>query len=213
MPEHRHDDGDPQLGQEPRLATPSDSDTQVMECLRDGDDDALEIIVERYQNELVGYFYHHCWDQLTAEDLAQTVFIKLFRARSRYIITAKLRTYLYRIAYNAWVDHLRRQRHHASLDAQYGGEGGPSLRDSLADPKQAAAGSEVNTPFLRQRIQEAVERLPAGQQDVFILANNQDMRYQEISEVLGIPEGTVKSRMHAAVRRLRTDLADLVEEL
>lgn len=212
MPDPIHDDGEPAAASEPRPATPSDSDTQVMECLRDGDDDALAIIVERYQNELVGYFYHHCWDQLTSEDLAQTVFIKLFRARSRYQITAKLRTYLYRIAYNAWVDHLRRQRHHASLDAQYGGDG-PRLRDSLADPKALGAGNDVNTPYLRQRIQEAVERLPEGQQDVFILANNQDMRYQEISEVLGIPEGTVKSRMHAAVRRLRTDLADLVEEL
>lgn len=188
-----------------------DSDTQVMERLRDGDDDALTLIVERYQNELVGYFYHHCWDQLTAEDLAQTVFIKLYRARARYQITAKLRTYLYRIAHNAWIDHLRRQRHHASLDAEIGPDG-LRLRDCLSDGKNSDPGDVGHQSYLRRRIQEAVERLPEGQRDVFVLANNQDMRYQEISEVLGIPEGTVKSRMHSAVRRLRSELTDLVED-
>ncbi|MDA3963100.1 MAG: sigma-70 family RNA polymerase sigma factor [Planctomycetota bacterium] len=185
------------------------SDTQVMERLRDGDDDALAIIVERYQNELVGYFYHHCWDQLNAEDLAQTVFIKLFRARARYQATAKLRTYLYRIAHNAWVDFVRRQRNHLSLDAEVG-HNGLRLVDTMAqdfDPEENS-----REALVRRRIQEAVELLPEGQRDVFVLANNQGLKYQEIGGILDIPEGTVKSRMHAAVRNLRKHLADLVDE-
>ncbi|NRA37543.1 MAG: sigma-70 family RNA polymerase sigma factor, partial [Planctomycetes bacterium] len=60
-------------------------------------------------------------------------------------------------------------------------------------------------------IETAVEALPEGQRAVFVLANNQGMKYQEISEVLGIPEGTVKSRMHNAVRHLRQSLKDLVD--
>lgn len=189
-----------------------DSDVQAMLRLRDGDDSALDSIVDRYQNELVGYFYHHCWDQLTAEDLAQTVFIKLYRARQRYQVSAKLRTYLYRIAHNAWVDHLRRLRPHASLDAEMGSEG-MRLGETLADHKALDPGEMDHREYLRQRIQDAVEDLPQGQRDVFVLANHQEMRYHEISEVLGIPEGTVKSRMHAAVRRLRSLLGDLVEAL
>lgn len=189
-----------------------ESDSQVMERLRDGDNEALAIIVERYQDELVGYFYHHCWDQLTAEDLTQTVFIKLFRARERYHHSAKLRTYLYRIAHNAWIDHIRRQQHHVvSIDAEYGAHEG-QLRNSLADPRAADPGDAGQNHLIRTRIHEAVESLSESQRSVFILANNQDMRYQEISEVLGIPEGTVKSRMHAAIRRLRELLADLVDE-
>lgn len=198
-----------QVEQEAAVVVKSLSDTQVMERLRDGDDDALAVLVERYQHELVGFFYHHCWDQLVSEELAQTVFIKLFRARSRYRPTAKLRTYLYRIAHNAWIDHLRRQRKHLSLDAEIGGEG---LRviDTLAsdfDPERAGRDAVI-----RHRIQVAVENLPAGQRDVFVLANNQGLKYHDISAVLGIPEGTIKSRMHAAVRTLRRHLADLLED-
>ena len=189
-----------------------DPDVQAMLRLRDGDDSALDEIVERYQNELVGYFYHHCWDQLTSEDLAQTVFIKLYRACERYQVSAKLRTYLYRIAHNAWVDHLRRLRPHASLDAEMGSEG-MRLGDALADHKAQDPSELDHRDYLRQRIQEAIEDLPEGQRDVFVLANHQELRYHEISDVLGIPEGTVKSRMHAAVRRLRTLLGDLVEDL
>ena len=185
------------------------SDTQVMEQLRDGDDDAIAVIVDRYQNELVGYFYHHCWDQLTAEDLAQTVFIKVFKARARYQATAKVRTYLYRIAHNAWVDYVRRRRNHVSLDAEVGSNG-LRLVDTMEsdfDPEQVG-----RDDLIRRRIQEAVEELPEGQRDVFVLANNQGLRYQEISSILDIPEGTVKSRMHAAVRNLRKHLGDLIED-
>ena len=160
-----------------------DPDVQAMLRLRDGDDSALDGIVERYQNELVGYFYHHCWDQLTAEDLAQTVFIKLYRARERYQVSAKLRTYLYRIAHNAWVDHLRRLRPHASLDAEMGAEG-MRLGDALADHKAHDPSEMDQRAYLRQRIQDAVENLPEGQRDVFVLANHQEMRYHEIAEVL-----------------------------
>lgn len=187
------------------------SDESLMERLRDGDDEALTVLVERYQDELVGFFYNHCWNQDVAEELASTVFIKLYRARERYQVTAKLRTYMYRIAHNAWIDHLRRRRHHVSLDAERGPEGF-QLRDTLSidgtDPL-----ADDDRQALRLRIQEAVEELPEGQRGVFVLANNQGMRYAEISEVLGIPEGTVKSRMFAAVRTLRGKLSDLVEEV
>ena len=185
-----------------------DSDTRIMERIRDGEIDAIEELVTRYQNELVGYFYHQCWNQGTAEELAQTVFIKVFRARERYQATAKVRTYLYRIAHNAWIDHLRRLKKHVSLDAEVGSRG---LR--LVDTIQSAFDpeGEQREYRIRARIQEAVAELPEGQRSVFVLANNQGMKYQEISEVLDIPEGTVKSRMHAAVRNLRKKLADLVE--
>lgn len=188
-----------------------ESDTAVMERLRDGDEEALAVLVGRFQRELVGFFYHQCWDQLLAEELAQTVFIKLYQARSRYQATAKLRTYLYRIARNAWIDHLRRQRHHASLDAEIG-DGQTRMKDLL--PGHIDNDKERRTDLIRHRVQEAVELLPAGQRDVFILANNQQLKYEEISRVLDIPQGTVKSRMHAAIRNLRqhlTDLLDLVD--
>jgi len=187
----------------------TDPEVRIMERLRDGEMDAMAELVDRYQGELVGYFYHHCWDQMQAEDLAQTVFLKVFKARERYKVTAKLRTWIYRIAHNAWVDHLRRRRPAVSLDAERGENGG-ALKDILAAEDEEE--HEDRDDLIRERIRSAVSELPQGQQDVFILANNQDMKYQEIGHVLGIPEGTVKSRMHAAVRALRTQLRDLIEE-
>ncbi len=194
---------------DPRRGSPED-DIRIMERIRDDDRQAVVELVERYQHELVGFFYHQCWDQLLAEELAQDVFVNVYRARHRYQATAKLRTWLYRIAHNLWIDHIRRQRRgNVSLDAEIGGA---SLR--LVDVLEAPGGADPDATSeaqIKGRIQQAVAGLPAGQRDVFVLANNQGMKYQDIAEVLGIPEGTVKSRMHSAVRFLRDELQDLVE--
>ncbi len=189
-----------------------DTDFSIMERLRDDHEDAATALVERYQDELVGFFYHHCWNQTLAEELAQTVFIKVYSARKRWQATASVRTYIYRIAHNAWVDHLRRQRNHVSLDKAMGASG-LRLIDTLADEPQPSPldDDSQDRATVRNRVQEAVDTLPEGQREVFMLANNHDLKYQDISEVLDIPVGTVKSRMHAAVRTLRGLLADLVE--
>jgi RNA polymerase sigma-70 factor (ECF subfamily) len=189
-----------------------DDDAVLMGRIRDGDHGAVESLVRRYQNELVGFFYNQCWDQGIAEELAQDTFVNLYRARERWVPTAKVRTYLYRIAHNLWIDHSRRRRRLVSLDQE--DEDGGSLVDGLAAPRDASVqGDPGRNERIRDRVQDALSRLGAGHREVFLLANNQAMRYHEISEVLGIPEGTVKSRMHHAVRVLREALADLVEEM
>ncbi|MBA3710100.1 MAG: sigma-70 family RNA polymerase sigma factor [Planctomycetes bacterium] len=190
-----------------RAAT--DSDVLLMERIRDGDQEAVVALVGRFQNELVGFFYHQCWDQLVAEELAQDVFVNVYRSRSRYQATAKVRTYLYRIAHNLWIDHLRRQKRHLSLDAEFG-EQSMRLVDVLKAP-DAPEDTSGRDHQVRERIHEALANLPEGQREVFVLANNHGMKYQEIAAILHIPEGTVKSRMHNAVRALRDELTDLIE--
>lgn len=189
--------------------TVSDDDVVLMERIRDDDRDAMAELVRRFQNELVGFFYHQCFDQLLAEELAQDIFVNVYKSRHRYQATAKVRTFLYRIAHNLWIDHIRRKKHNVvSLDAEYRGS---TLRlvDTLESHDDQRG--EANEHHLRDRIQQAVALLPEGQREVFILANNHDMKYQDIAQVLGIPEGTVKSRMHSAVRNLRDELHDLVD--
>lgn len=187
-----------------------DADVRVMERIRDGDQDAVILLVERFQHELVGFFYHLCWDQLVAEELAQDVFVNVYRSRSRYQATAKVRTYLYRIAHNLWIDHLRRQKRHLSLDAELG-EQSLRLINVLKAPDQPEADRGDRDQVIRTRVHEALGNLPEGQREVFVLANSHEMKYQEIAAVLNIPEGTVKSRMHNAVRALREQLGDLIE--
>ena len=188
----------------------SDSDQLIMERIRDGDQQAVAELVQRFQHELLGFFYHLSWDQLIAEEMVQDVFVNVYRSRARYQPTAKVRTFLYRIAHNLWIDHVRRQKHHLSIDAEMG-ERSLKLSDVLQAPGSPDPESESRDHLIRSRLQDALDALPEGQREVFVLANNHGMKYQEISAVLGIPEGTVKSRMHNAVRTLRDDLQDLVE--
>ena len=185
-------------------------DLQVMERIRQGDEAAMVSLVRRFQNELIGFFYNQAWDHTVAEELAQDTFVNCFRARERWQPTARVRTYLYRIAHNLWIDHLRRQRKVVSLDQEDGD--GHRMHDELAAPRQAEADTDKGSE-IRERVREALERLGPGHRDVFLMANNQGLRYQEIAQVLGIPEGTVKSRMHHAVRQLRHELADLMVEV
>jgi RNA polymerase sigma-70 factor (ECF subfamily) len=187
-----------------------EADVRLMERIRDGDQEAVIALVERFQHELVGFFYHLCWDQLVAEELAQDVFVNVYRSRERYQATAKVRTYLYRIAHNLWIDHLRRQKRHLSLDAEIG-EQSLRLVNVLKAPDQPED-TGGRDHVIRSRVHEALGNLPEGQREVFVLANNHGMKYQEIAAVLHIPEGTVKSRMHNAVRALRHELSDLIED-
>lgn len=195
------------LAQDPQ----AQSELALMARVRDGDREAVIGIVDRYQNELVGFFFHLCWDQLTSEELAQDVFVRLYNARERWQPTARLRTWLYRIAHNLWIDHLRRKRSLVSLDAERGEEG-LRLSDVLAAAPAADPDSAERDQQIRERVRGALAELPEGQREVFVLANDQGMKYHDIAAILGIPEGTVKSRMHHAVRFLRDELADLVEE-
>jgi RNA polymerase sigma-70 factor (ECF subfamily) len=183
----------------------------LMARVRDGDREAVIGIVERYQDELIGFFYHLCWDQTVSEELAQDVFVRLYNARERWQPTARLRTWLYRIAHNLWIDHLRRKRSLVSIDAERGEEG-MRLADVLEAAPQVDPDARERDAQIRDRVRGALAELPEGQREVFILANDQGMKYHDIAAVLGIPEGTVKSRMHHAVRFLRDELADLVEQ-
>jgi RNA polymerase sigma-70 factor (ECF subfamily) len=199
------------MGEGPRDAAGFDSvpDEELMLMTGRGDTDAFEALVRRHERRVVGYFLRLHWDRYRAEDQAQEVFIRLFTHARDYVPTARFTTYMYRIAHNYWVDDIRRakkERGQISLDAH--DEEGTSLRDLVVagteDPRDKARKEEVLDAVIA-----AVDTLPDEQKAVFVLSEVKEMRYADIAEMLGIPVGTVKSRMHGAVRRLRTRLADI----
>jgi RNA polymerase sigma-70 factor (ECF subfamily) len=184
-------------------------DEELMLRTGRGDTDAFEALVKRHERRVVGYFHRLHWDRYRAEDQAQEVFIRLFTHARDYVPTARFTTYMYRIAHNYWVDDIRRakkERGQISLDAH--DEDGTSLRDLVMagteDPRDKARKEEVLDAVIA-----AVDTLPDEQKAVFVLSEVKEMRYADIAEMLGIPVGTVKSRMHGAIRRLRTRLADI----
>lgn len=184
-------------------------DAQLMERFAAGDDDAFREIVERHNGPLFRFFMRRCFDRALAEDCVQEVFLRLVRHRGRWRPDAKFTTYLYRIAENYWIDKYRSRKAKppmGSLSTSFD-EDGPSLGDVVPAETPGPEGQARNHE-LAERIERAVAQLSEAQRSVFVLAETSGMKYAEIGRVLDIPVGTVKSRMHAAVSRLR----ELLEE-
>jgi RNA polymerase sigma-70 factor (ECF subfamily) len=216
----------------------SDPAEDLLARFRDGDEAAFEGLVRTYQARLIHFFYRLCWDRDRAEDFTQNLFLKLLRGAGSYRPEGKLTTFLYRVATNLWIDEYRALRprgriysldqallHGQSLStsSSSAGEASPSRRDGPANDGQSVlrggvpvdTATEVVRPEAvaeqneeRRRLRAALEQLTEPHRLVFELAVYQELPYAEVSEVLGIPVGTVKSRMHNAVRALREILAE-----
>jgi RNA polymerase sigma-70 factor (ECF subfamily) len=175
---------------------------------RDGDPAAFQQIVGTYQARLVQFFFRLCWDRDRAEDFAQELFMKLLRGAGRYRPEGKLSTFIFRVATNLWIDQYRSTRPQPrlySLDqAIHDGErpGYVGAAPKSGPVEQAIEDEE------RARLRGALEALTEPHRLVFELAVYQEMPYAEIGQVLSIPVGTVKSRMHNSVKALKALLAE-----
>jgi RNA polymerase sigma-70 factor (ECF subfamily) len=180
-------------------------DAALLLALKGGEFAAFSTLVDRHQRSLINFFYHLCWDRQTAEDCAQEVFLRVYSHRDTYEPQAKFTTFLFRIARNLWIDRIRTAAVHgkpASLDSRADGGDGHSLADRLPgrspDPVDILAREEQQAA-----LQRAIDQLPDEQKAVVILSEIQGLKYQDIGAILDIPVGTVKSRMHTAMERLK----------
>ena len=187
----------------------ADVDTDLMLRVAAGDDGEFETLVGRVLPRLMGYLRRLGADRTEAEDLAQEVLVKVYRARAKYVARARFVTYLFHVARNHWIDLYRHRRSSPlplSVDRLRDDPDGGSIAARIEgragfDPVKGADEREA-----REGIGRAIERLGPEHREVFLLAQVEGLRYQEIGEILGVPVGTVKSRMHAAVRQLREAL-------
>ena len=176
------------------------SDVELMLAFAEGDEEAFDELVGRHQVALVNFFHKMLWNHHAAEDLAQEVLVKLYTCRERYEPRAKFTTFLYRIARNCAVDFLRktrRERGVLSLDAH----SDDAIAHEQAGPAETADRNEQTAA-----VRAAIEALPEDHRLVLVLSEVQGLKYAQISEVLGVPVGTVKSRMHNAIKKLRDRL-------
>ncbi len=192
-------------------------DVQLMERFRAGDRSAMEALVDRHHGALIRYFFVQSRSRETAEDLAQEVWVRVVRHREDYEARARFQTYLFHIARNLWIDRYRSLRaapREVSADAEVasedGGEG--STLAALLPGREQDPGERASVSEEADRVRAEVERLPEDLRAVFELGEVREMRYADVSRILGIPVGTVKSRMHAAMLRLRAVLAPRSEE-
>ena len=167
-----------------------------------GDSTAFHALVERHRAMVYRLAYQFAGNHFDAEDIAQDVFIKVYRSLDRFRQDAQLTSWLYRIVMNACIDHKRR---HAPAgwapfteDAEFRmaitPEEGPN-------PEDQAYGGQIG-----EVLEAEIARLPPGQRLVFTMRHHEGLKLAEIADALGLAEGTVKRQLHAAVHRLRAAL-------
>lgn len=183
-----------------------DAALDLLERCRHGDPEAFDRLVIAWRPRMVQFFFRLCWDRHRSEDLAQDFFVKLLRAARRYRPEGRLGTFLYRIATNLWIDHYRAQKPRPrlySLEQPVFSDPEGSSAPGHEQHREPTPEARVEHEEERALLRSALENLTEPHRLVFELAVYQEMPYGRVSEVLGIPVGTVKSRMHNAVRALR----------
>jgi RNA polymerase sigma-70 factor (ECF subfamily) len=192
------------VAQRPPLAECSDE--ELLALFRKGRRDAFATLVRRYEGELYGYLRRYLGDGELAEDVFQNTFLQVFTKLDQYEPGRPVRPWLYTIATHQAIDALRRQSRHqaVSLDQEreeLAGADVPQLlgllETRLPGPLEQLQGEER-----RQLVRASVERLPDFLRQVVVLAYYQGLKYKDVADILGIPVGTVKSRLHAALVRL-----------
>ena len=191
---------------EAAASTTTASDEELLLRYRDHRDQAaFDALVHRYERELYSYLRRYTGDESLAEEVFQATFVKLYQKSHLFEPGRRLRPWLYSIATYQAIDALRSagRRQAYSLDAEHGrtGEDSPGLVQLLVDRSPSPL-DRLEEEERKNWIHAAVDQLPDDLRSVLILAYFQGLKYREVADVLGIPLGTVKSRMHAALARL-----------
>jgi RNA polymerase sigma-70 factor (ECF subfamily) len=189
-----------------------DPDIRLMLRVRDDDPVAFAELVELYQHRLVTVMHHLVGNKEEAEDLAQEVFLRVYRVRKKYRPRAKFSTWLFTIANNLALNALRsRQRKPVvPLDVRDSGPLGPRPTEQLARDRSRAPGDRLQQQELAAVVRAALEELNERQRVAVVLNKFEDMNYAEIAEVMGLSTKAVKSLLSRARENLRQTLKDYI---
>jgi RNA polymerase sigma-70 factor, ECF subfamily len=186
------------------------SDVQLMLDVKAGDDASFDLLLQKYRTPLVNFLYRVVRDTATAEDLAQEVFLRVYRARKQYSPSAKFTTWLFRIATNLALNSMRDNRHRkmdVSIDAT-------PLDEDVAPMQLPAPEMRIDEHMIeRDRadfIRSAISALPEKQRVAVLLHKYEEMDYGEIARILDCSESALKSLLFRAYETLRVQLAPLV---
>jgi RNA polymerase sigma-70 factor, ECF subfamily len=183
------------------------ADEVLMLRYKEGDLEAFEILLERYQQPLFTFVLRFCNDYHQAEDLVQEVFLRLIKSAKTYEPKAKFSTYIYTFAHNICIDNFRRgkKRKTTSLSQPIDVEQELTIEDTVKD-ERANPEKDYRQKTLEKALQEAVSELPEEQREVFLLREQMNLPFEEIARVVGCLPSTAKSRMRYALQSIRTKL-------
>jgi RNA polymerase sigma-70 factor (ECF subfamily) len=185
------------------------SDAEIMVRVREGDDSGFSILIEKYRKQIVHFMFRMSRNQAVAEELAQEVFLRVYRSRQTYRAEAKFSTWLYRIATNLGVNHARDTKHERTAQNVYLDQPDP---ETGTTPDVADSTLSVEQKLVREERMNAIRKhvmaLPERQRSAVLMHKYQEMDYKEIGEVLKLSESATKSLLFRAYQTLRENLKD-----
>jgi RNA polymerase sigma-70 factor, ECF subfamily len=189
------------------MAMNVEADVDLMLRVKRGDIRAFEELVEKYKQPVINVISRTLRDQTEAEDLAQNVFVQVFKSADRYKATAKFSTWLFTIARNLCLNEIRRRSRHPaeSLEASQTDHDDLPARQ-FEDVKNFSPADNVLQGELRQKIDDALGELPENQRTAILLCRQEELSYEDISEVLGCSLSATKSLIHRGRETLKEKL-------
>ena len=181
------------------------TDEELLARFREDDDaGAFESLVRRYESELFSYLRRYLGNAEIAEDVFQATFLQIHLKKDQFEDGRRFRPWLYTIATNQAIDAQRRNKRHrmVSLDHRTGGEDDVGTLVEMLSGRDRTADEKMEDEEAREWVRVAVGDLPETLRSALLLVYHQGMKYREAADVLGIPVGTVKSRLHAALLKL-----------
>ena len=187
---------------------PNISDEQLIARFQLGDVQAYDILVRRYKDQLLNFVFRFVGNRTDAEDIVQETFLRVYRNKHMYKEIAKFSTWVYTIAGNLAKTELRRRKRHKifSVSNFVNDERDFDIPDREHSPEK-----KVDSRIQENIIQKAIEKLPIKFKEVIVLRDIQGFAYEEISQILSIPLGTVKSRVNRGRLKLQEDLKFLFD--
>jgi RNA polymerase sigma-70 factor (ECF subfamily) len=192
---------------DPDLDIPSLNDEKLMRLCQEGDERAFTELFKRYQTQALSFIYRMIGDRTRAEALGQEAFMRIFKDAQRYQFPRRFSTWFYTIVRNLCKNELRWRSRHPSVSLEesissHGGEDGFRLGDQIESGGPNPLDRVMQTEMVT-RLKSAMDELPELDREVLILNRFQGLKYREIAEILEVPLGTVRSRIHAALEAIR----------
>lgn len=171
---------------------------EVIKSAQKGDKQAFQKIVDKYKNQVVGVAFKMVGDYEDAKDVSQMVFVKTYQNLSRFDTSKKFSTWLYRITINAAIDFLRKTKRHKH----------EVLDETFAEIKEGKPGADevYQRGLIKMAINKSLQKLNFKQQSVFILRDLEGLDIKDVSQIMGMPQATVRWYLHRARAKLRDEL-------
>lgn len=191
------------------VAAAPDADAQLMLRVRDGDEDSFRVLLDKHRNSLVHFLYRMVQDPPVSEELAQEVFLRIYKTRASYEPTARFTTWMFRIATHLALNWLRDEKH-ARAEERLDGDRGSDMPAREVPDREPTVEQRMLYHARLQEIRDAISCLPDKQRAAVLMHKYEEMEYSQIANVLECSESAVKSLLFRAYETLRARLAHMV---